>query len=49
MEEGENYTVDHSGVVYLMSPDGKFLANYSLDTSPEMMAADLSKKTLAVR
>jgi protein SCO1/2 len=48
-EEGENYTVDHSGVVYLMSPDGRFLANYSLDTSPEMLAADLSRKTLAVR
>ncbi len=48
-EQGENYTVDHSGVVYLMNPDGKFVGNYSLDTSPEMMAADLMKKTLAVR
>lgn len=48
-EEGANYTVDHSGVVYLMNPDGKFAGNYSLDTSPEMMAADLMKKTLAVR
>ena len=48
-EEGDNYTVDHSGVVYLMSPEGKFVANYSLDTSPDMMAADLRRKTLAVR
>ncbi len=48
-EEGDNYTVDHSGVVYLMSPEGKFVANYSLDTSPDMMAADLRRKTRAVR
>jgi protein SCO1/2 len=47
--EGANYTVDHSGVVYLMSPDGKFIANYSLDTQPDKLAADLMQKTLATR
>jgi protein SCO1 len=43
-DEGANYTVDHSGVVYLMDPNGKFIANYSLDTSPDMLAADLLKR-----
>jgi len=45
-DEGENYSVDHSGVVYLMDRSGAFLANYSLDAAPEKLAADLMKKTL---
>jgi len=45
-EQGENYAVDHSGVVYLMDKKGGFLANYSLDAAPEKLAADLAKKTL---
>jgi protein SCO1/2 len=48
-EGGENYAVDHSGVIYLMSPSGQFLANYSLETSPEAMAADLKKRLLTAR
>ena len=44
-ENEGGYTVDHSGVVYLMDPNGAFLANYSLDTTPDAMAVDLSKKT----
>jgi protein SCO1/2 len=43
-EDGGAYTVDHSGVVYLMDPSGKFIANYSLDTSPDTLAADLAKR-----
>jgi protein SCO1/2 len=43
-ENGGEYTVDHSGVVYLMDPNGQFLANYSLDTSPDMLADDLTKR-----
>jgi cytochrome oxidase Cu insertion factor (SCO1/SenC/PrrC family) len=45
-ENGGEYTVDHSGVVYLMDPGGAFIAHYSLETTPEAMAADLAKKTL---
>ena len=45
-EQGENYTVDHTGVVYLMDKAGAFLANYSLDMAPDKLAADLSAKTL---
>jgi len=43
-ENGGEYTVDHSGVIYLMDPSGKFISNYSLDTSPDTMAADLAKR-----
>jgi protein SCO1/2 len=45
-EQGENYTVDHSGVVYLMDKGGAFLANYSLDVAPDKLAMDLAAKTL---
>ena len=45
-DEGENYTVDHSGVVYLMDKSGAFLGNYSLDASPDKLAADLTKQTI---
>ena len=43
-ENGGEYTVDHSGVVYLMDPNGMFVANYSLDTGPDMLAADLIRR-----
>ena len=45
-DDGANYTVDHSGVVYLMDKSGGFLANYSLDASPDKLAADLTKQTI---
>jgi len=41
---GGEYTVDHSGVVYLMDPRGEFVANYSLETSPDRMAGDIQKR-----
>jgi len=47
--EDGNYTVDHSGVVYLMKPDGTYLANYSLANQPDLMAADLTRRTIAAR
>jgi protein SCO1/2 len=43
-ENGGQYTVDHSGVIYLMDPNGEFAANYSLDASPDVLAADLTKR-----
>ncbi len=45
-DQGQNYTVDHSGVVYLMDRSGAFLANYSLDASPDELAAELTKQTI---
>ncbi len=40
----EGYSVDHSGNVYLMSPEGKFIAYYSQGISPDELAADLMLK-----
>jgi len=45
-DDGENYTVDHSGVVYLMDKSGAFRTNYSLDASPDKLAAELTKQTI---
>lgn len=40
----EGYSVDHSGNVYLMSPEGKFIAYYSQGISPDELTADLMMK-----
>tara|TARA_R110000824_G_scaffold118960_14_gene272075 strand:- start:196821 stop:197435 length:615 start_codon:yes stop_codon:yes gene_type:complete len=37
-ESSADYTMDHSSVVYLMGPDGKFLAFFPPATDPEAMA-----------
>lgn len=39
--EGDDYTLNHSTVIYLMGPDGKFVTNYSLTMGPSAIAADL--------
>ncbi|MBV9655093.1 MAG: SCO family protein [Acetobacteraceae bacterium] len=42
--EGANdYTVDHSSVLYLMGPNGAFLAPIRADESGEQMARDIGK------
>ena len=38
-----DYSMDHSSVLYLMGPDGKFIAPVRADESGTDMAADLSK------
>ncbi len=43
-ENGAEYTVDHSGVVYLMDGSGQFMANYALVNSPDMIAQDILKR-----
>ena len=43
-ENGADYTVDHSGVVYLMDGNGDFVANYALDNSPDSIAQDVLKR-----
>jgi protein SCO1/2 len=40
----EDYSVDHTGNVYLMSPEGKFVAYYSPGIRPDELAADLMMK-----
>ncbi|PWC43478.1 SCO family protein [Azospirillum sp. TSO22-1] len=42
---GEAYLMDHSSFVYLMGPDGKFVAVFPGGTGPEKMAADIKKRT----
>ena len=40
---GADYSIDHTSDIYLMSPEGKFIAYYSQGISPDEMAADLMK------
>src|SRR5262245_21814486 len=37
------YTFDHSAIIYLMGPDGAYLANFTHATSVDAMAERLSK------
>ncbi len=38
---GDNYLMDHSSVIYLMDPDGRYLTHFSHGTGPETMAKRL--------
>lgn len=42
---GENgaYTMDHSSIIYLMGPDGRFLAHFAHGVSVDQMAEELHK------
>jgi protein SCO1/2 len=33
----ENYLMDHSSIMYVMSPEGKYLSHFSSDTTPEQI------------
>ncbi len=37
------YLMDHSSIVYLMGPDGRFVTHFSHTTTPEQMAETLRK------
>ena len=39
--QGDTYTMDHSGITYVMAPDGKFAAHFSPGTPIDAMAAKL--------
>jgi protein SCO1/2 len=39
--QGDIYTMDHSGITYVMAPDGKFAAHFSPRTPIDSMAAKL--------
>lgn len=38
---GENYLMDHSSVIYLMDPDGRYLTHFSHGIAPDRMAKRL--------
>jgi len=40
---GAGYTVDHSSILYLMGPDGRFIAPVRTDQSGDEMAAEIAK------
>ncbi|MGZ8372356.1 MAG: SCO family protein [Rhodoplanes sp.] len=41
--EGEDYTLDHTALVYLMDKQGRFLAPFNIKRPPEAAVADLRK------
>ncbi|MBV8800549.1 MAG: SCO family protein [Alphaproteobacteria bacterium] len=41
---GGGYSIDHSSIICLMGPDGKFAAVYDNSQTPEQIAADLRKR-----
>jgi len=38
-----DYTMDHSSVLYLIGPDGRFLAPVSADSAPAAMVGDIAR------
>jgi protein SCO1/2 len=38
-----DYSMDHSSILYLMGPDGKFIAPINADASPKEMADKIGK------
>jgi protein SCO1 len=43
-KDGGDYLVDHSSFVFLMDRDGRYLAHFNPATTPEQMAAAISKR-----
>jgi len=41
--DGDNYTMDHTALVYLMDKDGRFVAPFNMKRRPEEAAADLKR------
>lgn len=41
--KGDDYTMDHTAIVYLMDKQGRFVAPFNLKRPPEAAAADLRK------
>ncbi len=41
---GGTYAMDHSSVLYLMGPDGRFVTYYEDEIGPDKLAADLERR-----
>jgi protein SCO1/2 len=42
-EAGGDYSMDHSSVIYVMDPEGRFTASFTHESSPEQIAERLKK------
>lgn len=42
-EDGDDYLMDHTSLVYFMGPDGAYVTHFGFGTSPDEMAARLAK------
>lgn len=42
-EPGGNYSMDHSSVIYVMDPQGRFTASFTHESAPEQIAERLKK------
>lgn len=42
-EAGGDYSMDHSSVIYVMDPEGRFAASFTHESTPEEIAARLKK------
>jgi len=43
LDQGGDYSMDHTAVVYLMDKDGRFVAPFNLKQTPEAAAAELKR------
>ena len=41
--DGADYLMDHSAMVFLMGPDGRYVRHFTANTPPEIMAAGIRK------
>jgi protein SCO1/2 len=42
-EKGDDYSMDHSSVIYVMDPEGRFTASFTHESTPEQIAERLKK------
>ena len=42
-EPGADYSMDHSSVIYVMDPEGRFTASFTHQSTPEEIAKRLKK------
>ena len=47
--EGPDYLMNHSGIVYLMDPEGRFLTHFAQGTPPEEMAQKIRSQMSEIR
>jgi protein SCO1/2 len=47
--EGTDYLMNHSGIIYLMGPDGRFLTHFAQGASAEEMASKIREQMSEVR